>query len=251
MTMSIRAATVTLRGSNEARIRHPKQVRFAAGRRPLSWHVKSATTNTRRTMQHKLELQRQDMRPWKKLQSNTVLKDRWLHVTADRCELPNGITLDPYYVMHETDWVHVFALDANGHLLVVRQYRYAADTTTLELPGGVIDDGEEPLLAAQRELLEETGYSSTDWSFVCSMFANPARQTNKVHLFLARNVTATGRQNLDEAEEIECSLQTLAAVESAIEGGEFSQALHIASYYRCLRLLHDQNAVGGSAGSRQ
>jgi 8-oxo-dGTP pyrophosphatase MutT (NUDIX family) len=178
-----------------------------------------------------------DMRPWKKLQSIPVLTDHWFNVTADRCELPNGITLDPYYVVHERDWVHVFALDAKGHLLVVRQHRYAAHTTCLELPGGVIDEGEEPLAAAKRELLEETGHSSSEWEFVASMFANPARQTNKIHLFLARNVDATGTQSLDASEEIEYSLQPLESVQAAIEDGEFSQALHIASYYHCLRLV--------------
>jgi len=177
------------------------------------------------------------MRPWKKLQSTNVLRDRWFNVTADRCELPNGVTLDPYYVVHEADWVHVFAMDASGRLLVVRQYRYAAATTTLELPGGVIDDGEDPLTAARRELLEETGYSSTEWEFVGSMFANPARQTNRLHLFLARNIAATGKQSLDASEEIECSLLPLEAVQAEMEGGEFSQALHVASYYRCLRLV--------------
>jgi ADP-ribose pyrophosphatase len=183
------------------------------------------------------------MRPWKKLQSAPVVEDRWFHVTADRCELPNGVVLDPYYVVHEREWAHVFALDSEGQLLVVQQYRYAADTTCLELPGGVIDHGEEPLTAAKRELLEETGYSSTQWEFVGHMFANPARQTNRVHIFIARNVTASQRQQLDVSEEIECSLRSPAAIEAAIESGEFSQALHIASYYRCIR---HARGIGGA-----
>jgi ADP-ribose pyrophosphatase len=174
------------------------------------------------------------MRPWKKLQSTPVIEDRWFRVTADRCELPNGLVLDPFYVVHEKEWVHVFAVDAKNQVLVVRQYRYAANATCLELPGGVIDPGEEPLVAAKRELLEETGYSSTEWELVGSMFANPARQTNRVHIFLARNATVAGKQQLDASEDIEYLLLPIQAIQKSIENGQFSQALHIASYYRCI-----------------
>ena len=163
-----------------------------------------------------------------------MIEDRWFRVTADRCELPNGIVLDPFYVIHEKEWVHIFALDAKNQVLVVRQYRYAANVTCLELPGGVIDPGEAPLVAAKRELLEETGYSSKEWELVGRMFANPARQTNTVHIFIARNATATGQQDLDASEDIEYLLLPIQAIQKSIESGEFSQALHIASYYRCI-----------------
>lgn len=182
----------------------------------------------------RVALARDNMRPWKTLHSRPVVDDRWLRVTADRCELPNGVVLDPFYVLHEREWVHVFALNPEGLLLVVRQYRYPANTTCLELPGGVVDLGEEPLTAAKRELSEETGYTSAEWACVGSMFANPARQTNRIHIFVARNVMASGRQQLDASEDIQHFFLSIAAVEQAIERGEFSQALHIASYYRCV-----------------
>jgi 8-oxo-dGTP pyrophosphatase MutT (NUDIX family) len=184
------------------------------------------------------------MRPWKQLQSTPVVEDRWFRVTADRCELPNGMVLDPFYVVHEKEWAQIFAVDAKNHLLVVRQYRYAANATCLELPGGVIEPGEEPLAAAKRELLEETGYSSTEWELVGSMFANPARQTNRVHIFFARNIVATAQRQLDASEDIEYSLLPLPAVQKSIESGEFSQALHIASYYRCIH--HADGSSGGA-----
>jgi ADP-ribose pyrophosphatase len=186
------------------------------------------------------------MRPWKKINSEYVVADRWLQVTADRCELPNGIVLDPYYVIHEQDWVHVFALDHCSRLLVVRQYRYAADTICLELPGGVIDQGEDPLTAAKRELLEETGYTSNDWLQVGRMFANPARQTNRIHVFIARHVSATHVQRLDASEDIAFELLPLAVVQDAIAHGEFSQALHVASFFRCLQ---HELAFGGAGAA--
>jgi 8-oxo-dGTP pyrophosphatase MutT (NUDIX family) len=176
------------------------------------------------------------MHPWKTLRSTPVIDDRWLRVTADRCELPSGLVLDPFYVVHDPEWAHVFALNHDGRVLVVRQYRYAANTTCLELPGGVVDTGEEPLAAAKRELAEETGYTSAEWQSMGSMFVNPARQTNRVHIFVARNIAATAKPQLDASEDIQCSLISVAEVQRAIESGEFSQALHIASFYRCVHL---------------
>jgi 8-oxo-dGTP pyrophosphatase MutT (NUDIX family) len=150
----------------------------------------------------------------------------WLGTEAQRANPVNGLGLQR-------------SAQRLRRSVVTRTDARDANSTCLELPGGVIDHGETPLAAAKRELLEETGYSSTEWEFVGSMFANPARQTNRVHTFIARNIKAGRAQQLDASEEIECSLRPLAAVQVAIESGEFSQALHIASYYRCVQRAGD------------
>jgi len=177
------------------------------------------------------------MKPWHTLDSTEIVADRWLRLTADRCALHDGKIVEPYYVIHEKDWVHVFAETADSRLLVVRQYRYAANAFCTELPGGVMDEGETPLQAAKRELLEETGYSATDWMSIGSMYANPARQTNSVHIFYARNAELVAAQNLDHSEEIIFQLATRDEIEHMIGSGEFSQSLHIASFYRVLAVL--------------
>jgi ADP-ribose pyrophosphatase len=177
------------------------------------------------------------MRRWSRLSSKPVLQDRWLHVTADRCEIAPGKVIEPYYVLHERPWVHIYAVNSRAEILTVRQYRYAADAVCTELPGGVVDSGEDHLSAAMRELLEETGHVAEHWSYVGELFANPARQTNSVHIYLAEGVHLAGNQSLDETENITWAFQSTVSLEEAILRSEFSQALHVASLYRVQQFL--------------
>jgi ADP-ribose pyrophosphatase len=177
------------------------------------------------------------MRRWSRLSSKPVLQDRWLHVTADRCEIAPGKVIEPYYVVHEKEWVHVYAVNSQYEVLTVRQYRYAADAVCTELPGGVVDPGETHDAAARRELMEETGHTAERWTYVGKLFANPARQTNSIHIYLAERLHLSAVQALDETEEISWRFQSTASIEEAVQCGEFSQALHIASLYRVQQLL--------------
>lgn len=174
------------------------------------------------------------MKPWRQLSSKLLVQDQWISLRADVCVLSNGSVIEPYYVLEEAEWVHVFAQADNGQLLIVRQYRYAANVVCMELPGGAVDVGETVLDAAKRELREETGYTASDWTYVGHCFANPARQTNRLHLFIARGLLKDGAKALDASEDIVESFATPSEVKGMMARGEFCQALHIASFYRAL-----------------
>jgi ADP-ribose pyrophosphatase len=156
------------------------------------------------------------MEKWKKRSSRDIHRDKWIALRADTCELPGGRILEPFYVVEQRDSVHIVPVDASGRVLI---------------PCGVVEPGEAPLVAAQRELKEETGHVAANWVAIISPFANPARLTNRIHCFLARDITDTGMRELDDSEEIEFEWMAESEVRKRIFAGEFSQALHIASVY--------------------
>ncbi|HET6567734.1 MAG TPA: NUDIX hydrolase [Rhodothermales bacterium] len=142
------------------------------------------------------------MNAWKKLSSRYLVERWWMNLRVDHVRLPNGVELPEYHVIEHPDWAAVICLTEDGRMVMVEQYRYAIDRMSLEFPAGTIDAGEDPLAAAKRELREETGYVSDDWTFLGKCAQDPSRQTNFAHFFVARNARRVGEPVLDHAEEL-------------------------------------------------
>jgi ADP-ribose pyrophosphatase len=111
-------------------------------------------------------------------------------------------------VDHHTDYINVVAVTEDGHFICFRQVKYGIEGTTLSIVGGYVEAGEEPLAAAQRELLEETGYESPDWVSLGSYLVDPNRGIATGHLFLARQARYVTPRDADDLEEQEQLLLT-------------------------------------------
>ncbi|EJF09092.1 NUDIX hydrolase [Pontibacter sp. BAB1700] len=175
---------------------------------------------------------------WKTLKSQVVFEHKWYTLRRDHVELPNGHVMDDYFVSVRPDVVLTFPLTEDGHVLFVRQYKHAAADIFIELPGGVIDAHEtNPLEAAKRELLEETGYTTDDLEPVLQVIDNPTKDTNKIYYYIARNVREVAAQDLDESEHIEVLKVPLQEVEQMIMSGQVNVAGSIALCLLALRKL--------------
>lgn len=148
-----------------------------------------------------------------------------------------------FFVIEVPDWVNVVAETENDELVLIRQFRPGVAAVRLEIPGGVIEPGEDPAAAAARELREETGYVGDPPELICVTEPNPALQPNRCWSYLVRRARLAGACEPDHDEVIEPVLVAANDLEGVIRAGEFSHALLL------VPLLHylNRRRGGGSA----
>jgi 8-oxo-dGTP pyrophosphatase MutT (NUDIX family) len=168
-----------------------------------------------------------DAPPWTLLHSRTLIEDRWISLRADRLRKADGIELSPWYVLDYPDWAAVVALTDDDRLVLVRQWRHAAQAWCLELPGGVMDPEDVDAVAAcRRELREETGHEAREWRTLYAAYPNPAIQTNRIHFVLAEGARLTGPVAHEEGETIQVECLKVAEVLEGLGRGLLHQAMH-------------------------
>ena len=178
------------------------------------------------------------MKPWKTKARKIVLDKRpWLTVENHTVELPDGQLIPNWPWIITPDYINVVAVTEDEHFLCFRQVKYGVEGTTLGIVGGYINEGEAPLAAAQRELLEETGYKAPDWLSLGSYIVDPNRGFASGHLFLARQARYITPRNADDLEEQELLLLTREEIESALEKGEIKVLAWAATVAFALRHL--------------
>jgi 8-oxo-dGTP pyrophosphatase MutT (NUDIX family) len=174
---------------------------------------------------------------WKMLESKYVYRDRWLQVRADKCELPDGRILEPYYVIEVPDWTNMVVITKDERIVLVKQYRHALGTTTLELPGGILEKGELPMASAIREMQEETGYVSGDVEFLMQISPNPALNNNTAYFFLARNAEKLSNTNFDPYEEIIIETYSKEELKLLLNEGKLQHGVQQGAIYQAMLKL--------------
>ena len=139
-------------------------------------------------------------------------------------------------VLETPEWCNVVALTPARELVVVRQFRFGTGKVTTEIPGGVVDPGEEHGHAARRELREECGYTSSRWTYLGCVEPNPAFHNNLCQHWLAEECALTHPQELDSGEDIVVETLPLDTVRARIASGEIRHALVLTALCRVLDL---------------
>ena len=177
--------------------------------------------------------------PWKVLESEYLHNRPWLTVRRETLQMPDGTVVPEYYVLEYPDWVNIIAITKERQFILVKQYRPGIGTTCLELCAGILEaDDPSPLVAAQRELLEETGYGGGEWRKFSRVAPNASATNNYSHCFIAENVEKVGEQALDSSEELTVHLYSLEEVREELESGKIIQATMAAPLWKYIA-LHD------------
>lgn len=178
---------------------------------------------------------------WERIRSEPGPNLGILDVRFDWMRHPNGEPVLKRLVLESADWINIVALDAAGLSVMVDQYRFGIGARTLETPGGMIDPGEDPLAAAKRELLEETGYGGGQWTYLGAVEPNPAIHPHLCHHFLADGVQRIADPDPGPGEAIGLELLTLGGIRAAMASGRLRHALALSALARVFPLFGDMH----------
>ena len=189
---------------------------------------------------------------WELVSEEHPVRDEWIDFRKCTYQLPDGTEFGPYYSYSRRSYVVIVARNTDGKYLCVRQFRQGIRQITTEFPAGGIerkgetdyvqeesglkkpavcpDSPEEALAAARRELLEETGHKSDDWTHLLTVPSNATIADNYAHLFLAKQCRPVQEQHLDDTEFLSVQYLTADEIDGLIREGAFQQAVHVLAW---------------------
>ena len=171
-------------------------------------------------------------KPWKVISSTKDRSYKVFSLRTDRAVSPRTGLEHDFFILESSSWVNVIPLTPEKEVVMVRQYRHGIRGVTLEIPGGLVEGGDTPQGAAERELMEETGYRAGRMLLLGSVHPNPAIQNNACYTFVALNVARAGAQQQDDKEDIEVVHHPLKEIPGLISRGEITHSLVLAAFYR-------------------
>ena len=167
---------------------------------------------------------------WKTVSEKDIGDFRIFSMREITAKSPRTKEEHPFIVLDGNDWVNIIALTPEKKIVLVKQYRFGTSKSELEIPGGIMENGEDPIGAGMRELKEETGYAGTKTRYLGHIDPNPAFQTNKCHIILVEDCQKVSEQNLDTGEDIQVEIVSAQEVENYINEGTIRHSLVISAF---------------------
>ena len=167
--------------------------------------------------------------PWDMQENNLHADCRIFEVRKQRLKRRSDGLEGEFFVLDTNDWVNVLALTPDDKIILVRQFRYGSKEQSLEPPGGVVERGEDPLVAGLRELQEETGYVGEEPKLLGVVRPNAAILSNRCHVILVRNAQKTAELNFDQHEELVTELYPVRELKEMVRRGEITHSIGLNS----------------------
>ena len=164
-----------------------------------------------------------------KIASQPVYQGALLKAYCDTVRLPDGTEATRELIRHPGA-VMIIPQLPDGRLLLERQFRYPLNRVFIEFPAGKLDAGEEPLACAQRELLEETGYSAASWEYLSVLHPIISYTDEEIHLFLARGL-CSGEAQLDDGEFLDCIAMSMDELVASVLNGQITDAKTVSGIF--------------------
>jgi ADP-ribose pyrophosphatase len=174
---------------------------------------------------------------WERIESEELADYEVFTVLRHTARSPRTGDVHRFHVLAVPSCVIAIPLTDDGRVVLVEQFRHAIQSTSLEFPAGVVEDGEDAVSAAQRELEEETGYCAGSAELLGEFDPDPAIQSNAVRVVLARSCESVGERDLDDGEDVQVRVVDVADVSRLIDEGSIRSAPAISAWTLFLRSL--------------
>jgi ADP-ribose pyrophosphatase len=163
---------------------------------------------------------------WQVLEEKKILDHPYVQVVFQRIKLPDERIIPDWPIIQTRDYVNAMVLDQAGKAMILEGYKHGHGSNSWQILGGYLEKGEDPLEAVQRELLEETGYSSSEWRHLGSFTVDANRHVGTGHFFFAQGVRKVAEPDHDDLEQFIIRWVSLDDLKQALFDGRVA----IASY---------------------